>query len=93
MISGSALLSSTWAWLAKEKFATETDVYGIKVRYLCLYYKIKANTNFKVAVFRMVIFRPFISEVVVAKVKSSDEDGIRCSCMTTSGLLSLLTFQ
>lgn len=28
-------------------------------------------------VFRLVVFRPFISEVVVAKVKSSDEDGIR----------------
>jgi len=28
--------------------------------------------------FRMVVFRPFTSEVVVAKVKSSDEDGIRC---------------
>ncbi|KAL9713327.1 DNA-directed RNA polymerase III complex subunit Rpc25 [Leucoagaricus gongylophorus] len=41
-----------------------------KVRYGdgCLWYQ---------AVFRMVIFRPFISEVVVAKVKSSDEDGIR----------------
>ncbi|KAF9442246.1 hypothetical protein P691DRAFT_739126 [Macrolepiota fuliginosa MF-IS2] len=41
-----------------------------KVRYGdgCLWYKV---------VFRMVIFRPFISEVVIAKVKSSDEDGIR----------------
>ncbi|KAJ2913672.1 hypothetical protein MD484_g6738, partial [Candolleomyces efflorescens] len=29
--------------------------------------------------FRMVVFRPFVSEVVVAKVKSSDEDGIRLS--------------
>ncbi|KAF9524411.1 RNA polymerase III subunit Rpc25-domain-containing protein [Crepidotus variabilis] len=28
-------------------------------------------------IFRMVIFRPFTSEVIVAKVKSSDEDGIR----------------
>lgn len=27
--------------------------------------------------FRMVVFRPFVSEVVLAKVKSSDEDGIR----------------
>jgi len=33
----------------------------------------------------MVVFRPFISEVIVAKVKSSDEDGIRCSCMTIQG--------
>ncbi|KAJ2929419.1 hypothetical protein H1R20_g7681, partial [Candolleomyces eurysporus] len=29
--------------------------------------------------FRMVIFRPFVSEVVAAKVKSSDEGGIRVS--------------
>ncbi|EDR07509.1 uncharacterized protein LACBIDRAFT_250573 [Laccaria bicolor S238N-H82] len=28
-------------------------------------------------VFRMVVFRPFTSEVIIAKVKSSDEDGIR----------------
>lgn len=27
--------------------------------------------------FRMVVFRPFESEVVIARVKSSDEDGIR----------------
>ena len=27
----------------------------------------------------MVVFRPFTSEVVIAKVKSSDEDGIRCT--------------
>jgi len=33
----------------------------------------------------MVVFRPFISEVIVAKVKSSDEDGIRCSYMTIQG--------
>ncbi|EKM81470.1 hypothetical protein AGABI1DRAFT_35937 [Agaricus bisporus var. burnettii JB137-S8] len=47
-----------------------TQVGEGKVRYGdgCLWYK---------TVFRMVIFRPFISEVVIAKVKSSDEDGIR----------------
>jgi DNA-directed RNA polymerase III subunit RPC8 len=28
-------------------------------------------------VFRLVVFRPFTSEVVIAKVKSSDEEGIR----------------
>lgn len=27
--------------------------------------------------FRLVVFRPFISEVLVGKVKSQDEDGIR----------------
>jgi hypothetical protein len=30
-----------------------------------------------VVVFRLVVFRPFASEVIVGKVKSSDEDGIR----------------
>lgn len=30
-----------------------------------------------VVTFRMVVFRPFVSEVLLAKVKSSDEDGIR----------------
>ncbi|KAI4519977.1 hypothetical protein K525DRAFT_225977 [Schizophyllum commune Loenen D] len=30
-------------------------------------------------VFRLVVFRPFTSEVVLGKVKSSDEDGIRVS--------------
>ncbi|KIM68256.1 hypothetical protein SCLCIDRAFT_1209673 [Scleroderma citrinum Foug A] len=41
-----------------------------KVRYGdgFLWYKVK---------FRMVVFRPFASEVILAKVKSSDEDGIR----------------
>ena len=28
-------------------------------------------------VFRLVVFRPFTSEVIIAKVKSSDEDGVR----------------
>jgi len=41
-----------------------------KVRYGdgCLWYKV---------VFRLVVFRPFTSEVIIGKVKSSDEDGIR----------------
>ncbi|KAI0693068.1 polymerase III polypeptide H [Cytidiella melzeri] len=41
-----------------------------KVRYGdgCLWYKV---------VFRLVVFRPFPSEVILAKVKSSDEEGIR----------------
>jgi len=30
-------------------------------------------------IFRMIVFRPFPSEVILAKVKSSDEDGIRCT--------------
>ncbi|TFK48464.1 hypothetical protein OE88DRAFT_1684513 [Heliocybe sulcata] len=34
----------------------------------CLWYKVT---------FRMVVFRPFASEVILARVKSSDEEGIR----------------
>lgn len=30
-----------------------------------------------IVVFRLVVFRPFASEVLLARVKSSDEDGIR----------------
>ncbi|KAF5379453.1 hypothetical protein D9615_006558 [Tricholomella constricta] len=33
----------------------------------------------RIVVFRMVVFRPFTSEVMVAKVKSSDQEGIRLS--------------
>lgn len=58
-----------------------------KVRYGdgCLWYtgeflssrKKKSLMRLPLVVFRMVVFRPFTSEVIVAKVKSSDEDGIR----------------
>ena len=30
-------------------------------------------------VLRLVVFRPFASEVILARVKSSDEEGIRCT--------------
>ena len=53
----------------------------------CLWYKgeiakisdiaLKGLTYCILVVFRLVVFRPFISEVILAKVKSSDEDGIR----------------
>lgn len=36
------------------------------------------HTNAHTVVFRLVVFRPFPSEVILARVKSSDEDGIRC---------------
>lgn len=35
----------------------------------------------RAVVFRLVVFRPFPSEVILAKVKSSDEDGIRRTCL------------
>ena len=34
-------------------------------------------------IFRLVTFRPFPSEVILAKVKSSDEDGIRRAFATS----------
>lgn len=35
-------------------------------------------------VLRLVVFRPFASEVILAKVKSSDEEGIRCTWLDHS---------
>ena len=51
-----------------------TDIYGIRVRNALAK---QAERLKNVVVFRIVVFRPFTSEVIVAKVKSSDEDGIR----------------
>ena len=42
-----------------------------------------------VVVFRMVVFRPFTSEVIMSKVKTSDEDGVRCALSVSFGLLYL----
>jgi len=42
-----------------------------------------------IVTFRMAVFRPFVSEVVLAKVKSSDEDGVRR--MLASPVLSTQT--
>lgn len=44
------------------------------------------SISFSIVTFRMVVFRPFVSEVMLAKVKSSDEDGIRRT------LISLLLY-
>jgi hypothetical protein len=38
----------------------------------------------RIVTFRMVVFRPFVSEVILAKVKSSDEDGIRRTLVSLS---------
>lgn len=57
------------------------DSYGIRVCEQDVWAHIVLITdsgNCEV-VFRMVVFRPFASEVILAKVKSSDEDGIRCT--------------
>ena len=34
---------------------------------------------FIIVVFRLTVFRPFPAEVILAKVKSSDENGIQCA--------------
>jgi hypothetical protein len=45
-----------------------------------------------IVVFRMVVFRPFVSEVIIAKVKSSDEEGIRRAfCLCHEGMKTYLT--
>lgn len=42
-------------------------------------------------IFRLVTFRPFPSEVILAKVKSSDEDGIRRAFAALLSRVPLLT--
>jgi hypothetical protein len=37
-----------------------------------------------IVVFRLTVFRPFPTEVILAKVKSSDENGIQCACPPTT---------
>ena len=66
-------------------------VCGIKV-HLCVLFDICANDQ--VAVFRMVVFRLFTSEVVIAKVKSSDDNGIRCTSPSflSNQLLATLSY-
>jgi DNA-directed RNA polymerase subunit E'/Rpb7 len=57
------------------------DFYGIKVRSIMRSTSWHITNLRLVVVFRMVVFRPFASEVILAKVKSSDEDGIRCTSL------------
>lgn len=56
------------------------------VHYLCL----RKSHKQHIVVLRMVVFRPFTSEVIVAKVKSSDEDGIRCLSSPRNTSISLM---
>lgn len=60
----------------------EMGAFGISVRFVLsssyLSVSIELTQTFSsIVAFRMVVFRPFVSEVMLAKVKSSDEDGIR----------------
>jgi DNA-directed RNA polymerase subunit E'/Rpb7 len=50
---------------------------GIKVRQHSFATRVRVIHSFSTVVFRLVVFRPFASEVILAKVKSSDEEGIR----------------
>lgn len=52
----------------------ETAVFGTKVRSL---YEVLCTLSYVVVDFRLVVFRPFVSEVLIGKVKSQDENGIR----------------
>lgn len=63
----------------KGKCDMEMGFYGTKVRERTTVVLSCVDTDFDLKVtFRLVVFRPFTSEVILAKVKSSDEDGIRC---------------
>ena len=63
---------------------------GLGIHFLIV--NLRALNNFLPVVFRMVVFRPFVSEVIVAKVKSSDQEGIRReSAICVDGLISTLT--
>lgn len=84
---GYVYVYSTSQRLERAKFDTETGSCGIKVCYRLSLASFRSTYHFSV-VFRMVVFRPFASEVILARVKSSDEDGIRCT-FTTSISMSL----
>jgi DNA-directed RNA polymerase subunit E'/Rpb7 len=63
------------------------DASGIKVL-LSSTAALRTDAIFEV-LFRLVVFRPFVSEVMFGKVKSSSEDGIRGQ--TTGSTQSILT--
>ena len=86
----SGYVSSCLIWLRLERgrYGTEMDAFGTNVRFLSRCFAPYLVWRFRRAdarlflfpfavTFRMVVFRPFVSEVILAKVKSSDEDGIR----------------
>jgi DNA-directed RNA polymerase subunit E'/Rpb7 len=68
--------------------------YGIKVSISATNEDlIWLNARESKVVFRMVIFRPFTSEVIMATVRTSDEDGIRRASFLRSfdSLLTLIS--
>lgn len=56
----------------------------------CFILNLWNNSYRDVVVFRLVVFRPFTSEVIIAKVKSSDEEGIRCELVRICALRTRL---
>ena len=69
-----------------------TDVYGTKVCHTGdLYFH---DTHLGPVEFRLVVFKPFVSEVLIGKVESSTEEGIRgasISSIPTGGIYSILS--
>ena len=70
-----------------------TDVCGTKVGHtddLCLY-----DTHLGPVEFRLVVFKPFVSEILIGKVESSTEEGIRGARIsfipTVGGIYSILS--
>jgi len=60
-----------------------TDAYGTKVDYTNHLYL--HDTHLGPVEFRLVVFKPFVSEVLIGKVESSTEEGIR-----GTGILAVL---
>ena len=58
------------------KYAMATVAFGTKVQSFMA--RIFFVDQLEKVVLRLVVFRPFLSEVIVARVKSSSEEGIRC---------------
>ncbi|KAJ0111930.1 hypothetical protein Patl1_03240 [Pistacia atlantica] len=48
---------------------------------------------FVVVEFRLVVFRPFVGEIIAAKLKESDANGLRCFILSTDFLLLLSLLQ
>ncbi len=69
-----------------------TDAYGTKVHHTYdLYLR---DTHLGPVEFRLVVFKPFVSEVLIGKVESSTEEGIRgasISSIPTGGIYFILS--
>ncbi|CCM01324.1 uncharacterized protein FIBRA_03373 [Fibroporia radiculosa] len=77
-MSDYASVCSTCPRLGRGKLDMGTASFGTKASAQLDCRNVKGHNNLNAAViFRLTVFRPFPSEVILAKVKSSDEDGIR----------------